>query len=528
MKKTFSILLLGITLFSCKKSYFDINDNPNDPTSSSVTSDLILPGALATTGNIVTGATYSRGFNLGTTTTRFSVLGRWLGIWSPGTNFAASDESKYIVGTNTTGGAWRNHYDNINDYQIMQEKAQNAGQNYYVGIAKIMKALNYHYLVDQFNNIPYTQAVNQLIIQPTYDRGDSIYAKIMIEITDGINLIKGADLANNLNIGSADIMFKGNKTKWARFGNTLKLRLLIHQSKVPSIAAYAAAQIAIITAEGSGFLAPSENATVNPGYSPANENPYWTTHMFGRGCTVSPDNFNRANNFSLNTMKTLNDIRYQYFYLPIRGIPAAEFLVTTDPVRWKGIDYAPLNSDTAFLAARLSDIGGARTCSPSPAQQVGLGKSPSMDSWIILSFESLFLQAEAAVLGWTSGNAQSLYNSGVTESFKWLNVTNATATATNYLTGGDSKIAWPAGAPAQQTVIGWQKYFAFNGNNHNEIYVDYRRLDYTLPLSTDPGRGNNPIPVRLPYPETEYQLNAANVNAQGNINIFTSKIFWDL
>ena len=527
MKKIILIVFVGVAVVSCKKSFFDINQNPNNPTAASVTADLILPGALATTGNIVTGATYVRFTGSGGTTTRFSMLGRWLGIWSPGTNFAASDESKYILGNNTTSLTWRNHYDNINDYQVLQAKAASQGQNFYVGIAKIMKALNYHYLVDQFNNVPYTQAVNASILQPAYERGDSIYSKLFTEITDGINLIKNADLAGNPNITNADIMFKGNKGKWAKFGNTLKLRLLIHESKLPNINAIAAAQMAIINAEGSGFLTAGENATVNPGYTPANENPYWTTHMYGAGCTSTPDNFNRANNFSLNLMKGLKDIRYQYFYLPIRGIP--NFLTTTDPNDWKGIDYAPTNSDPNFLSTKLSDIGGARTCSPSPAQQVGLGKAPTMDSWIINSYESLFLQSEAVVLGFMPGDAQALYRSGVTESFKWLNVTNATAEATTYLASSDSKIAWPTGTLAQQTVIQWQKYFSFNGNNHNEIYVDYRRLDLlTIPLSTDPGRNGKNIPVRLPYPESEYNFNNANVNAQGNIDIFTSKVFWDL
>ena len=225
----------------------------------------------------------------------------------------------------------------------------------------------------------------------------------------------------------------------------------------------------------------------------------------------------------------MNDIRYQYFYLPIRGV--ANFATTTDPAAWKGIDYAPTNSDPLFTEGKLSDIGGARTCTPSASQQVGLGKSPTMDSWVITSFESLFLQAEAKARGWISGgpSAQTLYNNAVTESFEWLKVTNAAATAATYLAQTDNRIAWPAAAADQYKVIAWQKYFAFNGNNHLEIWNDYRRLDViTIPFSVDPGRASNPIPVRLLYPDTEYNFNATNVGTQGTINAFTSKVFWDL
>ena len=522
------MFFVGI-MVSCKNSYFDINDNPNSPTDVSITTNLLAAGALSTSGNISTGSTYLRSVGGAATTTRFSMLGRWLGIWSPGTNFAASDESKYQSASNASTATWRNHYDNILDYQALQTKANATKETFYEGIAKIMKAWNYQQLVDMFGNIPYKEAANANIIQPKYDSGDSVYADLFREITAGINLIKGSEIANNTKITSADIMFKGDKIKWAKFGNTLKLRMLIHESQLPNISAIVASEMAIITAEGSGFLGAGETAGVNPGYSAASANPYWTTHMYGNGCTPVPDNFNRANNFSLNTLKNLNDIRYQYFYLPIRGV--ANFATTTDPAAWKGIDYAPTNSDPNFTEGKLSDIGGARSCPPSAGQQVGLGKSPTMDSWIITSFESLFLQAEAKARGWiTAGpTAQALYNSAVTESFVWLNVTNAVATATAYLAQADNRIAWPAAASDQYKVISWQKYFAFNGNNHLEIWNDYRRLGaVTIPLSVDPGRGSNPIPIRLLYPDTEYNFNASNVNAQGTISAFTSKVFWDL
>jgi hypothetical protein len=523
MKKIILIALVAVSIVSCKKSFFDINDDPNNATPASVTPDLILPGALTTTGNIVTGATYLRATTSpaqAATTTRFSMLGRWCGIWSPGTNFAASDESKYKAASNTSSAAWRNHYDNINDYQIMQTKATETGQTFYVGIAKIMKALNYHMLVDQWGNVPYTDAVDAKILQPKYDKGEAIYASLLNEITDGINLIKAADVSKNFRITTTDIMFKGNKTKWAQFGNTLKLRLLIHQTQVAGIAAVAATQMAIINTEGSGFLTAGLQASVNPGYSAANQNPYFQTHMYGAGCTPVPDNFNRANNFSLNLMKNLGDIRYQYFYLPVRGTPG------TAASDWKGIDYAPTNSDPNLVEGKLSDIGGVRTCTGT--ENIGLGKSATMDSWIMNSFESFFLQAEAIALGWMPGSAKTMYETGVTESFKWLNVTNAATVAAAYLTIADVKVAWPAAVADQQKVISWQKYIAFNGNNHNEIWNDYRRLGaVSIPLSLDPGRGTNPIPVRLLYPDTEISLNGSNVAAQGAIDAFTSPVFWD-
>jgi hypothetical protein len=62
-----------------------------------------------------------------------------------------------------------------------------------------------------------------------------------------------------------------------------------------------------------------------------------------------------------------------------------------------------------------------------------------------------------------------------------------------------------------------------------EAWCDQRRLHF-LPdndfISANPSRISNILPVRLLYPQTEYTTNSENVNAEGNIDQFTSKIFW--
>jgi len=44
-------------------------------------------------------------------------------------------------------------------------------------------------------------------------------------------------------------------------------------------------------------------------------------------------------------------------------------------------------------------------------------------------------------------------------------------------------------------------------------------------LSTAP---NAPRQVRLFYPQSELAANGANVTAQGAIDVFTGKLFWDV
>jgi len=92
---------------------------------------------------------------------------------------------------------------------------------------------------------------------------------------------------------------------------------------------------------------------------------------------------------------------------------------------------------------------------------------------------------------------------------------------------GKTNVSWAA-APDKYKLLMFQKYMAFNGIEPFEIYVDYRRNGAypAIPLSYDPARIGNKLPVRALYPQAEYIKNKENVEAQGTIDIFTSKIWW--
>jgi hypothetical protein len=528
--KKINFIYLFLTLIvasSCEKSFLEVNTDPNSPTDASITSDLLLPSALLKTSQFTTATT--RG-TLGT-------FARWLGIWAPSSDFAAGEESKYLRQAGTSNGTWAAIYDQNIEFRSIENKSKGNGETFYQGIAVIMQSLNYQMAVDMFNDIPYFQATDPTVLSPKYDKGADIYMDLLKRLDEGIVLIKSADAAKNFNLASSDILKSSatlnaaanRKIKWIKFANTLKLRLLIHMSQLPNIGALAATEIAKINAEGTGFLNAGETIGVNPGFIVAKPNPFWSSFIFDQAGNA-PNTFNRANNFSLNTMKALSDERYKYFYKPVAGTPG------TLPAHWVGIDYAIINSDPTKRAAFLSDIGGA----PTPAGGTsGLGKSATMDAWVLTAAESLFLQAEVKARGWDAaspiaGTDVSLYQDAVRESFSWLGVPNAIATANTYLAQTDSRIAFAASTPfaGKLNAIAWQKYFAFNGNSLLEVWNDYRRLGLvTIPLSTDPGRGSNPIPVRLPYPQTELDYNSTQASAANaltiNASIWTNTVFWD-
>jgi hypothetical protein len=491
--------MLTMVVAGCKKSYFDINQNPNQVTASSITSDLVLPAALHNAGAVDAG-----GNGVG-----YNWLNKWMGYWSNSGSFAPTqEESTYNITGTFQQTRWNLLYNNLNDFDVVEKKAVTEGKDFYAGIAKVMKAKYFQDLVDLFGNVPYSQAFNLAEFPtPKYDRGQDIYNDLQKQLDAAIAIFESKPLPSG--IATVDIMYNGNKALWIRFANTLKLRLLIRQSEVPGF--NPTAEVAKIVAKG-GVLQSEESADVNPGYTNATgkQNPFYAT--FGFTVTgITANESDRASSYFLNILKTNSDPRMQRYFRP-----ASAPTTPSDP--YVGTVYGSPPND-AFNSARTSSFGP------------GLVGSASQSQWILTSVESLFLYAEAVARGWIGGNAQTAYENAVRESFIWLGVPNAVSAANTYMANTPSANWANSGATVAEKVkfIVYQKYLALAGIDPLEAWSDYRRLGVpaNVPLSADPGRVGSGLPVRIFYPTSEYAVNRSSVEAEGNINQFTSKVFWD-
>ena len=497
-----SILLTGmfaIAISGCKKSFYDINQNPNEITEGSITSTLILPAALEQSGYWD-----AQGNGVG-----YDWLNKWMGYWSSSGSFApVQEESTYNITSNFLTARWAATYNWLNDFHVIEQKAMAEGNDFYAAIAKVMKAKGFQDLVDLYGNVPYSQAFNlKEFPTPKYDKGQDIYNDLQVKLDEAIAILETEPLPTGA--ASADIMYNGDRNLWIRFANTFKLRMLIRQSEVPGF--NPATEIAKIIAKG-GVLQSGESADVNPGYSNAEnkQNPFYATNGF----TVTGAEANtgdRANAFFLSILKSTSDPRLSRYFRP-----AAQPTNPADPYVGTVYGAAP---DDAFNSNRTSGFGP------------GLIGSASQSQWVLTSVESLFLLAEAIARGWMPGDAETAYENAVRESFIWLDVPNAVTAADNYMSNVASANWANSGTTVMEKVrfIVYQKYLALAGINPLEAWSDYRRLGVpvNLPLSVDPGRVGNSLPVRLLYPTAEYAVNRINVEAEGSINQFTSKIFWD-
>ena len=510
-------LPLCIVLFAapgCKKNTFNINDtNPNNPVPSAVSPNLLLSAALKKTADIVRGGQTNP--NPTPTTYIFGdpdYIELYMGYWSVSGDYIPNTQTlTYETTTDYGADNWNSGYLLIQNIRLMESVAAtdpNAG--YYVAMGKIMEAFNFERLVDQYNDIPYSQALQGGTIDfPKYDKAADVYDSCIALLNTGIGLI--ANDTANLNVenpGSYDIMFGGNMDEWIQFANTLKLKMAMNLTAASGGAAFISN--ALQGTSTYGFLQAGEDAAVQPGYTNSSEyqqSPfYFDMGLSTAGAPQQNQSYLRACSYIVNFMAANNDnLRlYQLF-----AANTADGVVLGRPFG--------SNVSTGQDNEHISGMGP------------GLLQTASSPAVILPACESYFLQAEAALDGYISGNAGALYQNGVEESFRLLQVTNPYSSADAYITQqASNQYVGFASSPNQLQTIITQAWVAYSGFDPLAAWNNWRRLGIptSLPVSEFDGSTATHIPYRLLYPTSEYSYNTVNVNAEGTINNMTSTIFW--
>jgi len=484
-----AVLAVIVACTGCKKSFLDVNDDPNRPTDANMTAELIFPNAA-----------HNVGARLASANLRF--LQNWVGYFAQAGDYAIiQDETSYIISFNFGDVLWENEYNVLFDLYLTKQKAQAAGDSVLAGASMVLSARLWQDMVDIFGNIPYSKAFQgSIVAQPSYDKAQDIYTALQKSLDSAIIYLQGTPKTT---FATTDIVNKGDVTLWTKFANTLKLRLLIRQSQVNGF--NPAAELAKIQANGP-ILQPGDNIDVNPGYvnDVNKQSPFYAN--FGFTPTGSQaDASARANSYFVDLLNSTNDPRLsRYYRAPSAGgaITGCVYgLAAGNPVGKKSSYFGP-----------------------------GLVGSATQDQWIFPAFECRFLEAEAIARGWLPGNAQATYESAVKESFTWLGVPDATTAASTYMSG-NAIANWATVAASsvldQAKFIANQKYLALCGIDPVEAWSDIRRLDMLTDKGYISANASKPtLPVRILLPQSEYTSNGDNARAQGTISQFDTKMFW--
>ena len=491
------IALCGVLVMTaCSKKLNTNGQDPNGLAIVSLSGKDVFAAALQATATNRIGACTSPSYP----GDNYDYAQEWMGYWSrndgwSGSGLPAQIEA-FAMTFNDANGLWQSVYHNIYDYTYVMGNSTTG--SILVGASRIMRSMLFEDLVDQFGNIPYSQAgLSAASPTPVYDSATTIYKSLITQLDSAITEVNASQSTAD---DAADVMFKGAKASWLAFANTMKLRILLRQ--VPNVYsptdAYITGELGQVAANG-GYLQAGQDAAINPGYVDVSnqQNPFWGVYGFqpDNGSAYQNNSFFGANTVVLDSLIKTGDPRLAYFFdtLP-GGIYAGNYLGN------------PLQGASPF--------------------GVGLLQSPGQPSVILASSQSLFMQAEAAERGMIAGSSITLFQSAVEQSFRYLAVPNPTAAADAFIAGSTDPFVNIAVSSNHLFTILGQKWISECGLDGLEAYCDYRRTG--LPALYGPANGSAVPQKRILYPETEFTQNSANVNLQNETSQSDTKIkiFW--
>lgn len=500
LSKIFITTFITLSLVACS-DYLDVNEDPNNPIRETLPLKAKLPAAQVASVNQETGELNQIG-------------ALWGGYWG-----TTNEGISMFVDLKTYNGpairhqrdgiqVWEDVYTTMLYYKLIWEEADEKDASMYTGISKIMIGWHFMRLVDLYNGVPFDEALASTVFPtPKYEDGKTVYEKSVDLITEGIEDIKSA--APGTEAKDDDLIFKGDKILWTKFGNTIKLRALIRQSNVAEQAGYIMAELQKIKNEGSGFLGIGENAFVRPGYlnTAGKLNPFWETNYRNvQGVSTANHQDIRPTVFAIEQYERLNDPRLANLYVEVAGA-------------YNGVLFG--NPDTApeFARANTSAFKGPEENGGKPA---ALFKSYDQPSVLMASFESLFLQAEAAQRGWIDGAAKTFYEEAIQESFKYMEV--STSEFADY--NNQDEVNFDQASDKIARVIE-QKWLALNSISSIEAWNDFRRLG--LPEIPNSLEAPTPTsrPLRFMYPETERMTNNEEAAKMGSDEMLNDPVWWD-
>ena len=209
------ILLIGC-FSSCKKQFDKLLINPNYPSASTADVDLYLNEVQLDFNNFWTAA--------GDYSAQLSRAQHWNGPFYR--NGFTPSSFDYQWTTAYTGV--------LTNANALLPLAQAQRKYFQSGVARILKAYTVATLVDNFGDVPYTQATlgNDNVI-PKVDGGASIYASLQILLDSAI-----VDFAkpNAATFVGNDLFYGGKKANWLTLAKTLKLKLYMQTRLVDASA----------------------------------------------------------------------------------------------------------------------------------------------------------------------------------------------------------------------------------------------------------------------------------------------------
>ena len=485
----------------------------------------------------------------------------------------------------TYDGLWNNIYAQLfPDIEALLRIAEDKGFDIHAGTAKIMKAYALATMVDLFNNVPSSEAIQGTdVISPAADQGADIYGQANALLDEAITQLTGTSAAPP----AYDNFYQGDATKWITFAKTLKMKMALNRRLTDP--GGAASDFNAVLSGGDYIDEQGEDFQVNFGNQRTNPNsrhPFYNAHYeLGDGPYLSTYYMwlLRADKLDANDQEIIDPrIRY-YFYRKIEKSETADpttfgcvlsALPNQDaaPAHWKSVD-----ARLPYCIVKVGDgysgrdhLNGSGTPPDGPTRTShGLYPGGGQFDWnqfedtrkngttggkgegiwpIMLSSFVDFMRAEAALTMGTGEDAKALMESGIRKSMAKVESFESLVAATMSTNDVDrfgnaqpvkekygmseeriqayvdevNAIYDRASNDQERLAVVIKEYYIAAWGNGLEAYNMYRRTGY--PDNMQPGieAEVGEFPRSFFLPSTHITRNATATQKS-----LTDKVFWD-
>ncbi len=498
MKKIYIIYTSLLALFVSSCADLDINDDPNYPSSSAVTTDLVFPAV----ENFIADAIGDQMFNYG------GFFAQYFDQMPSANQYNDLAELNIDESSDLFRRCYSNLYAGaLADIKDILSRTENTSDIY---ACTVLRVQAFQLLVDNMSDAPYEEALaGASIPAPKWDDGEKIYKEVLAEL-DKAEAALGAEVMT-----LTDPMMNKSMAQWKGYANALRLRMYLRLIDGNIDTASYTAKVKQLISDNKFFTGDITWDVYSP--SEGQYNPW-----FGAYNSLGAKNHCAA--YPIVSYYTFTDD------------PRIDYAITKAT---KTNDYIGQLPGCKTLLGDWMKIGSLYNGDYVSNIQYAVTKSAPI--YLFTQAELQFLIAECELrFNDNKEEAEKAYKAGVTSDFNSRGISGAAEFLSNSLVSFASKKT-----PTDKlNLIYMQKWAALFMRDHMEAWSEMRRTDipslssvtakdiYNGSIEYQAGQMIEPgvnyiqaggLAKRVPYPSSARQLNKNTPAAK----LLSDRVFWD-
>ena len=324
--------------------------------------------------------------------------------------------------------------------KLMTADDENRG---YYFVAEALSIFAWQMITDVWGDMPYSEALrgDEGVFHPKQDTGQEIYADLMKRIND----LLAIDLSGSSINGGQDLIYKGDLSKWYKFANALKLKLMIRLSETPE---YNNANVLALIQQGNIL---TESARI-PGS-------IWDDNMAGKRHPMRAFQAGGANYLTTNVRACKSFVDY----LNVNGDPRLPKLFSGGNPAFRGAFFGDFDSKEATDGSTQDHL----------ATFAGIVFPANADLMLMSAWEVNFYMAEVYARAGNNAKAKEHFETGVKASLTQHGIDDYSIIES----GGYAE--WKSGSvEAAIKQIAMQRWVAHCNFQHIESFLERNRTKY--------------------------------------------------